>query len=598
MAEGKASNKKKISKDSFRRLLTLFFYNKGNAIVLIVCVVIAGLTAALGPKMLGNATNALTGSTKGQIVGTPDWNEFAKWAVISLIIYLVQFATKAISGRVSAKNSSDVAYYLRRDIEKKLWKLPLNYFDTNAHGDIMSRVTNDIDNVIVVVNTTGGDSIFYLLQLFITLIMMLTISWKLALITFVIIPLSSLFVKKIVAKSKPELKKQWAIMGAINANIDESFNGHTLIRSYGMEERFIEDFKKQNDALYEASYKAIKIQNMIQPLSRMVTNFNYVLVAIIGAVQVLSGQMSIGDLQAFIQYARRYQTPFSMLAQAYSSLQSGIASLDRIYELIDSTEELEEKDDAKDDYRIGGEIEFKDVSFSYVPEVKLIENMNLRVKPGQMVAIVGGTGAGKTTLVNLIERFYEINGGDIVFDGGVGIKDITRKSLRSNIAMVLQDTWVYKGTIEENLKYGIPEGREVTEEQFKKACKDTFVDSFVCNLPEGYNTVITNELSSLSAGEKQLLTICRAFLANPNILILDEATSSVDTRTEAIIQKALDKLREGRTSFVIAHRLSTIRNADVILVMDHGHIVEQGNHEELLRKNGAYASLYNSQFAS
>ena len=311
---------------------------------------------------------------------------------------------------------------------------------------------------------------------------------------------------------------------------------------------------------------------------------------------MISGQMTVGDVQAFIQYTRQFQTPFSKLSQAYSNLQSGIASLDRVYELLDSENETAEKPDTRESYHLKGKITFEDVSFSYVPEKKLIEHMKLTVEPGQMVAIVGGTGAGKTTLVNLIERFYEVNSGRIVFDDQMEIHDLTRACLRKNIAMVLQDTWVYKGTIEENLKYGLKEA--VTEEEFKNACRETFVDQFVSTLPEGYQTVISNEMSSLSAGEKQLLTICRAFLVKPNILILDEATSSVDTRTEAMIDQALDKLREGRTSFVIAHRLSTIKGADVILVMENGHIVEQGSHQELIGRQGPYARLYQAQFES
>lgn len=588
-------SKKTIQRGSFQRLLKIFFLkNKMLTFLMLFSIVVSAIATALGPQYLGYATDSVVQDMQNPVSSNIHWDRFYYWAAISAGIFLVQFVSKWLSGWFSTRIISDTARELRSQVEDKLWTLPLNYFDTNSHGDIMSRTTNDIDNVVTTLNSSGADTIYSIFQLVGMLVMMLAIDWRLALITVVIIPVSGWVVTLISKFVRKEYKKQWYYTGMINGNVEESVNGHNIIKLYGQEEKFTEKFKEQNRHLYEASFRAMAVSNLIQPMSRFFTNLNYVIVALGGAMRVLSGQMTVGDVQAFIQYTRQFQTPFSKLSQAYSSLQSGIASLDRIYELLDSENEIAEKKDAETDYRLKGKIAFRDVSFSYVPEKKLIEHMNLTVEPGQMVAIVGGTGAGKTTLVNLIERFYEVNDGRIVFDDRMEIRDLTRECLRKNIAMVLQDTWVYKGTIEENLKYGLKE--EITDEEFKEACRETFVDQFVSTLPEGYQTVISNELSSLSAGEKQLLTICRAFLVKPNILILDEATSSVDTRTETMIDQALDKLREGRTSFVIAHRLSTIRNADVILVMENGHIVEQGNHRELIGAQGAYARLYQAQF--
>lgn len=593
----RSKKKVTIKKGSFKRLLTLFFFkNKPLTVLMLICIMFAAVATSLAPKYLGYATDSIVEDMANPVSSNIHWEKFFYWAGIATLVSLVQFATKWLASWFSTRIISNTAKELRRQVEEKLWSLPLNYFDTNSHGDIMSRTTNDVDNVVTTLNSSGADTIYSIFQLVGMIVMMVAINWNLALITVVLLPVSGWVVTLISKYVRKQYKKQWYYTGIINGNVEESVNGHHIVTLYGQEEKFVDTFKKQNRLLYEASFRAMAVSHLIQPLSRFFTNLNYVIVALGGALRVLSGQMTIGDVQAFIQYARQFQTPFSKLSQAYSELQSGIASLDRIYELLDSNEEIAEKKDAKESYRLEGKIDFRDVSFSYVPDKKLIEQMNLLVEPGQMVAIVGGTGAGKTTLVNLIERFYEVNRGQIVFDDRVEIHDLTRACLRENIAMVLQDTWVFKGTIEENLKYGLKGA--ITEDEFRNACKETFVDQFVSTLPEGYQTVISNEMSSLSAGEKQLLTICRAFLVKPNILILDEATSSVDTRTEAMIDQALNKLREGRTSFVIAHRLSTIRHADVILVMENGHIVEQGSHHELLRQNGAYARLYQAQFES
>jgi len=582
-----------MKENLLKRLLKLFFTDKRRSAGMLALLIVSGIFVALGPRVLGFATDTLV---NGLAADGIDWSRFFMWAGIALGVYAVQFVTKWAAGWISTRIVSDIAYGLRAKVERKLWKLPLNYYDTNNRGDIMSRTTNDIDNVVNTLNQTGGDFFYYLLMLIGMIVMMFSLSWQLALVTLVLIPLSAIIVQLISKKAGPQFKRQWDYTGKINANVEESFNGHNIIKAYGREEQFIQIFRDQNEELYKASFKATSVSNLIQPLSRFFTNINYVIVALVGALKIINGQMTIGDVQAFIQYARQFQQPFTQLAQMSSVLQSGIASLDRVFEFLDSEEEQPDHAQLPERYELKGQIDFKDVFFSYVPEKKLIENMNLSVKPGETVAIVGSTGAGKTTLVNLIERFYEINSGKIVLDGNVEIHDLSRAALRRNIGMVLQDTWLHKGTIEENIKYGLPEGVEISDEEFREACEATFVDSFVRTLPEGYDTMLSNELTSVSAGEKQLLTIARAFLTKPNILILDEATSSVDTRTEALIQEAVNKLREGRTSFVIAHRLSTIRGADIILVMEKGHIVEQGCHEELLALGGQYAKLYRAQF--
>jgi ATP-binding cassette, subfamily B, multidrug efflux pump len=483
---------------------------------------------------------------------------------------------------------------LRSDVEDKLHRLPLSYFDTKPRGELLSRVTNDIDNLAQSLQQTLSQLLTSTLTLVGVLIMMITISPLLSLVAIVTIPVSVFTMRFITKRSKTKFVDQWRHTGTLNAQVEEAFTGHSLVKVFGRQKDVEQKFNDKNDELFEASYGAQFISGTIQPAMMFFGNLNYVAIALVGGLMVSSGQLTIGGIQAFIQYSRQFTQPLTQLASMVNVMQSGIASAERVFELLDAPEESEDDLVPLEDLDPKGRVEFDHVSFSYDPKHPLIEDLSLIAEPGQTVAIVGPTGAGKTTLVNLIMRFYEIDGGAITLDG-FDISKMRRRDLRSNMGMVLQDTWMFGGTIRENIAYG---NLEATEEQILEAARATYVDRFVHSLPQGYDTVVDDEGGSVSAGEKQLLTIARAFLANPTILILDEATSSVDTRTEVLIQRAMAALRSNRTSFVIAHRLSTIRDADIILVMEHGQIVEQGNHEQLLELDGAYARLYNAQFAA
>ncbi|MDR0950171.1 MAG: ABC transporter ATP-binding protein/permease [Candidatus Ancillula sp.] len=523
-----------------------------------------------------------------------DFVKFAWMLGFVILIYFGMLFTRMIAGWISVRLITELSMKLRQQIEEKIWHLPLSYFDKTSRGEVMSRTTNDLDNVTQTLKQTGGDLIFMVLMVISVIGMMFSVDWLLALIALITIPVSFGIIGIIMKHSQPRFRGQWKQTGILNGHIEESFTGHTLIKSYGQAQDFEAKFKVNNDQLFESSFKAQFISGVIMPVMTFMTNLNYVIVALVGAYFVTQGRMSLGDVQAFIQYSRQYSQPLGQISQSINLLQSGAASAERIFELLDAEEESNEESLPQKLDSVQGKVEFKHVEFSYDPDVKLIEDMNLVAEPGKTVAIVGPTGAGKTTLVNLIMRFYEVNSGNIELDG-IDTKSISRGALRSNVGMVLQDTWLFKGTIEENLKYGVPEGKTVTDEEFLAATKATYVDHFVNSLSDGYQTVLDDD-AQISVGEKQLLTIARAFLANPDILILDEATSSVDTRTEVLVQKAMNRLRENRTSFVIAQRLSTIRDADVIIVMEHGHIVEQGNHETLMAKQGEYYRLYDSQF--
>src|SRR4051812_17533250 len=513
---------------------------------------------------------------------------------VAAVVYLLSSAFQWGQTYIMAGVTQRTVYRLRRRVDEKLGRLPLAYFDRSARGDTLSRVTNDIDNISQSLQQALTQLITSILTVIGVLIMMLTISIPLAVISMLAVPLSIAITIVIAGRSQKQFAAQWAKTGSLNGHIEEMHTGHAIVKLFGRQEQAIAQFDVENQALYEASARAQFLSGLIQPALTFVSNLNYVAIAVIGGIQVANGQMRLGDVQAFIQYSRQFTFPIIQAASIANVLQSAVASAERVFELLDEPEEIPDPvAPARLAPAPAGRVTFEDVAFRYVEDTPLIEDLDLVAEPGQMIAIVGPTGAGKTTLVNLLMRFYDVDRGRITVDG-IDTRDLARDDLRRTFGMVLQDTWLFHGTIRENIAYGRD---AATEEEVLAAAEAAHVDHFVRTLPDGYDTVIDDDATNLSAGEKQLLTIARAFLADPAILILDEATSSVDTRTEVLIQRAMARLMTGRTAFVIAHRLSTIRDADTILVMNRGAIVEQGNHETLLAKGGFYADLYNSQFS-
>lgn len=627
MAGGGPETRSLDFKVSGRRLLAQFKPERLTLYAMLACVVVSVGLNVVGPKILGQATDLVfagiigrqmpAGASKEEVLAgmrqrgegqvadmlrstdfTPgkgiDFTAVGHVLLVAVGVFLIAGLLMAVATRLVNRTVNRTMFRMREDVQTKLSRLPLSYFDKRQRGEVLSRATNDIDNIGQTLQQSMGQLINSLLTIIGVLAMMFWVSWLLALVALVTVPLSFVVATRVGKRSQPHFVQQWRTTGKLNAHIEEMYTGHTLVKVFGRQDESAAQFAEQNEALYEAGFKAQFNSGVMQPLMMFVSNINYVLVAVVGGLRVASGALSIGDVQAFIQYSRQFSMPLTQVASMANLVQSGVASAERIFELLDAEEQEADPEAAERPEELRGRVALEHVSFRYDPEKPLIDDLSLKVEPGHTVAIVGPTGAGKTTLVNLLMRFYDVSGGRITLDG-VDIARMTRDELRAGIGMVLQDTWLFGGTIAENIAYGA--SREVTRGEIEEAARAAHADRFIRTLPDGYDTVIDDEGSGVSAGEKQLITIARAFLSDPVILVLDEATSSVDTRTEVLIQKAMAKLAHGRTSFVIAHRLSTIRDADTILVMENGAIVEQGTHTDLLEAEGAYARLYKAQFA-
>jgi ATP-binding cassette subfamily B protein len=596
MGFGGPVEKPKNFRKSLRRLLG---YLRPHALKLVVVFLFASLSTVFSifaPKIMGRATTKLFEGVMQKLRHAPnasiDFEYILQIVLILVGLYLVSALFGYIQQFIMAGVAQRTVYDMRRDVSKKLARLPLKFYDGRTHGEIMSRVTNDVDNIASTLQQSLTQIITSLVTIVGIVIMMLTISPLLTLITVVVLPLAFLVTRIIAPRAQKHFAEQWKNLGELNGHVEEMYTGHTVVKAFGHERKAIEKFNGVNEKLYAASWRAQFVSGLLFPLMTFVNNIGYVAVAVVGGIMVTRRAIQIGDIQAFIQYSRQFTMPIAQTANIANILQSTIASAERVFELLDEPEEVPDATNAKVLSAPRGEVRFDSVRFSYKEEEPLIEDMNIDVKQGQTIAIVGPTGAGKTTLVNLLMRFYEIQGGRITVDG-VDIREVRRGNLRCVFGMVLQDTWLFNGTIRDNIAYG---RSSVTDEEIHQAAVAAHADHFIRTLPDGYATVLNEDASNISQGQRQLLTIARAILIDPAILILDEATSSVDTRTEVLIQKAMAALMKGRTSFVIAHRLSTIREAETILVMNHGRIIETGNHRELLARGRFYAELYNSQF--
>ncbi|RED61734.1 ABC transporter ATP-binding protein [Cohnella lupini] len=595
---GMPVQKAKNFKGTLRRLMGYLRPQRIKLLAVLVTAILSTAFAIFSPKILGEATTKLFAGMMGRLNGDPNasFDLPGIWQIVVFLagLYVVSSIFSYIQGFLMAGVAQKTVYGLRNEVNAKLGKLPLKYFDSKTHGEILSRAVNDVDNISNTLQQSLTQLITSVITILGVIIMMLTISPWLTLILLLTLPLSMIVIKGAAGRSQKHFKAQQMELGKLNGHVEEMFSGHKIVKAYGQENISVEKFDTINERLYESGWKAQFVSGNIMPLMSMVSNIGYVFISVVGGIMVTNGNISIGNIQAFIQYARQFSMPLVQTANIANIIQSTIASAERVFELLDEEEEIPEAAGGSDVKLAApkGDVALRGVSFGYKEDAMLIENMDIEVKSGQMVAIVGPTGAGKTTLVNLLMRFYEVNEGSITIDG-TDITRMKRGNLRSLFGMVLQDTWLFNGTIRDNIAYGRV---GTTEAEIIEAARAAHADHFIRTLPEGYDTVLNEEASNLSQGQKQLLTIARAILADPAILILDEATSSVDTRTEIYIQKAMHELMQDRTSFVIAHRLSTIRDADLILVMNHGSVVEKGTHEELLSQGGFYADLYNSQF--
>ncbi|WP_336771559.1 ABC transporter ATP-binding protein [Paenibacillus sp. MMO-58] len=591
---GMPVQKAKNFKGTLFRLMAYLKPHQTKLLLVLLTAILSTVFSIVSPKIMGHAMTKLAEGFFGKQNGGTgiDFDAINQILLILVVLYIISSVFSYIQQYLMAGVAQNTVYDLRKQVNAKFNRLPLKYFDSKSNGEILSRVVNDVDNIANTLQQSLTQLITSVITLVGIIIMMLTISPLMTLIVFLTIPLSLAATAVIAKRSQKYFVKQQSELGKLNGHVEEMYTGHKIVKAFGRERESMEKFEKMNEQLYDAGWRAQFISGIIMPIMSFIGNIGYVFVSIVGGILVTRRAIEVGDILAFIQYTRQFTWPITQLANISNVIQSTIASAERVFELLDEEEEVPEANPGKTITRPSGSVHFDHVKFGYTADKTLIDNMNINVLPGQTVAIVGPTGAGKTTLVNLLMRFYELNDGKITIDG-VSITDLQRSNLRGMFGMVLQDTWLFNGTIRDNIAYG-REG--ATEEDVVNAARAAHADHFIRTLPDGYDTILNEEASNISQGQKQLLTIARAILADPSILILDEATSSVDTRTEVFIQKAMGHLMEGRTSFVIAHRLSTIRDADLILVMNQGSIIEQGTHEELLEQGGFYADLYNSQF--
>ena len=589
------TEKAKDFKGTTKKLINNYLAKYKLAVLVVLIFAVASTVFVIvGPKVLGNATTEIYNGIVGKISGNGgiDFTKLGKIILTVLSLYGISAACSFIQGFIMSGVSQKLAYKLRRDLIAKINKLPMNYFDKKTNGEVLSIITNDIDIVGMNLSQSITQIITSICTIIGILIMMFTINWQMTLISLIILPISGVIVKQIAGKSQKYFKKQQDYLGHVNGQVEEIYGGLTIVKAFNGEKSTLNEFKKANKELESSAWKSQFLSGLMHPIINFIGNIGYVAIAIVGGYFTIQGKIAVGDIQSFISYNKQFTQPIGQIAQISGTIQAMIAAAERIFEFLEEEEETETCLTNTDVSQIDGNVEFKNVKFGYDKEKTIIKDFSAKVKAGQKIAIVGPTGAGKTTIVKLLMRFYEIDSGEILIDGKSS-KEFKRSDLRKIFGMVLQDTWLFSGTVKENIKYG---NEQASDSEVIEAAKAAHVHHFIKTLPKGYNSVLNEESSNVSAGQKQLLTIARVILANPKILILDEATSSIDTRTEIQIQSAMDNLMKGRTSFIIAHRLSTIKNADLILVIDHGDIVEQSTHDNLLAKGGFYANLYNSQF--